>query len=142
MSDDGLGIYIVREIKKKVSTPDIDIVEASTGGIKILDFLEGYKQAFLVDATVTGKGKPGEIYRADTSSLVKTLHTNSTHDLNLAEALTLGAKIGMALPQDICIYAVEARDVTSFSENCSPDVKKAIQRCAGMILKELDVSQK
>jgi Ni,Fe-hydrogenase maturation factor len=42
------------------------------------------------------------------------------------------------MPQEITIFAVEAKDVTSFSEKCTPEVEQAIPEVVKMVLEELD----
>jgi len=41
------------------------------------------------------------------------------------------------MPQEITIFAVEAKDVTSFSEKCTPEVEQAIPKVVKMVLEEL-----
>jgi Ni,Fe-hydrogenase maturation factor len=44
----------------------------------------------------------------------------------------------LAMPQEITVFAVEAKDVTSFSEKCTPEVEQAIPEVVKMVLQELD----
>jgi Ni,Fe-hydrogenase maturation factor len=41
------------------------------------------------------------------------------------------------MPQQITVFAVEAKDITSFSEKCTPEVEKAIPEAVKMVLAEL-----
>lgn len=138
LSDDSAGICVAREITGKISRPDLVVVEASLGGLKLLDILEGYDTAIIIDATQTSQGKPGQIHKLESSALAETRHINSTHDLSLVDALEFGKKLGIPVPHKITIYAIEAEDVSTFSESCTPRVKRAISRCAEMVIKELD----
>ena len=83
-------------------------------------------------------GKAGQIYRLDSGALNATLHTASTHDVNLATALELGNRLGVALPKQIDIFAIEVADTNTFSEECTPSVREAIPVCAEMIIRELE----
>jgi Ni,Fe-hydrogenase maturation factor len=45
--------------------------------------------------------------------------------------------LNLAMPQKITIFAVEAKDVTSFSEKCTPEVEQAIPEVVKMVLEDL-----
>jgi hydrogenase maturation protease len=42
LSDDGVGIYVARELKKIIHSQDITVAEASLAGIGLLDMLAGW----------------------------------------------------------------------------------------------------
>ena len=137
LSDDGVGPAVAHTIEKRIDPRIANVVEASLGGLDLLDLLTGYKRVIIIDAIKTKDGKPGQIHRLNIGTLSSTRHASSPHDINLATALEMGKKLGMKMPSEIDIYAIEAEDTESFSETCTPAVAAAIPRCAGMILKEL-----
>jgi Ni,Fe-hydrogenase maturation factor len=51
--------------------------------------------------------------------------------------LELGKLLNLAMPQEISIFAVEAKDTTSFSEKCTPEIEQTIPRAVEMVLAEL-----
>ncbi len=106
-------------------------------GLDFLDVLVGYERVIIADAIQTRGGKAGQIYRLKLDAFTVTRHAANPHDVNLATALELGKQLGMALPDDIIIFGIEAEDVITFSENCTPAVKAAIPACADMIVTEL-----
>jgi hydrogenase maturation protease len=140
LTDDGVGLYVVRELKRTIHDEDITVVEASLAGLGLLDLIVGYETVIVVDAIQTKQGKPGEIHRLDSSSLITTRHTASTHNVNLASALELGRRLGLDIPEKIIIFAIEAADVNTFSEGCTPSVKISIPRCINEILKEINTN--
>jgi hydrogenase maturation protease len=73
-----------------------------------------------------------------TADFSLTKHFSSPHQINLATALELGKMLDLAMPQEITVFAVEAKDVTSFSEKCTPEVEQAIPEVVKMVLQELD----
>lgn len=137
LSDDGIGLYVARELKKVINREDTAIAEASLAGLGLLDLLAGYDRAIIIDAIQTRDGKTGQIYRLNSHSFDTTRHTASTHNVNFATALELGRQLGLALPRQIVIFAIEVADVTTFSEECTPEVKKSIPRCVEMVLQEI-----
>ncbi len=109
-------------------------METGTAGLSLLDLMVGYDRAIIIDAIQTLDGKPGQIYRLDPEAFDTTRRTVSPHDVNLTTALEFGKKLGLRLPQQIVIFAIEALDITTFSEECTPEVKQAIHICVEMVL--------
>jgi hydrogenase maturation protease len=138
LSDDGVGNRIAQELGNRISNRDIKVEETSMSGLSLLDLLVGYDKAIIVDAIQTVNGKAGQIYRLTPEAFNKTRYASSPHDVNFATALELGRRIGMPIPGQIIIYAVEVANTSNFSEEFTPEVKKAIPRCVKMIFKELN----
>lgn len=140
LCDDGIGIYVVREVAERFRRDDVDFKEASVGGMRILDVVGGYDRVIMVDAIQTRQGKPGEIYRLSPQDMKLSLHAGSSHDLSLPGALALGRGMGLRLPddEDFVILAIEVDDVLSFAEQCTPAVQKAIPRAVDAVLAELE----
>jgi hydrogenase maturation protease len=141
LTDDGVGVHVVRALTADNHTAlppqdDVAFAEASVGGLRLLDVIAGYDRLILVDAIQTPTGKPGELYRLHPNDVRRSLHSGSTHDLTLSGALALGRGIGMALPEEdaITILAVEAEDVLTFGETCTPAVAAAIPKVVHMVL--------
>jgi len=138
LSDDSVGFRVVQGLKDKFSCPGLTLMESSDSGLGLLDLITGYDKVIIIDAIKTGGGQAGKIYRLNTENLSDTRHSASPHDTNLATALELGKKLGIALPQQIIIFAIEVVDVTNFSERCTPEVEKAIPLAVSMVAEELD----
>jgi hydrogenase maturation protease len=138
LTDDGVGIHVVRASAGRLSRPDVEVAEASVGGLRLLDRAVGYNRLILVDAIQAG-GRVGQVYRLGPNDLPCSLHVASSHDLSLPAALELGRRLGLALPEDeaITILAVEVEDVTTFGERCTPKVQAAIPRVVQMVLDEV-----
>ena len=137
LSDDGVGIKVAQEVKEKLSYPQITVAETSTAGLSLLDSIVGYDKVIIIDAVQTKEGNAGQIYRMGLQDFSSTKHFSSPHQINLATALELGKMLNLAMPQKITIFAVEAKDITNFSEKCTPEVEQAIPEVVKMVLKEL-----
>jgi hydrogenase maturation protease len=140
LTDDGVGIHVVRAVASRCSPFNgVVFAEASVGGLRLLDLLAGYERAIMVDAIQTRGGQPGEIYRLGPGDLQSSLHSASTHDVSLPGALALGRRLGMVLPddKDLIILAVEIEDVLTFGETCTLAVARAIPRAVEIVLAEL-----
>ncbi|MCX5806561.1 MAG: hydrogenase maturation protease [Proteobacteria bacterium] len=135
LSDDGAGILAAREIAKQCrELSGIDIVEASLGGIGLLDLMVGYKKVIIVDSIKTADGKPGEIYKIDLEDLGDITYPCGPHFLDVRTAVELGNKFGYEMPEKIEIYAIEIKDNTTFSEILSPEVEKALPDLVNQII--------
>jgi hydrogenase maturation protease len=148
LTDDGVGIHVVRAAAAQVPNSqhqisNLHFAEASVGGMRLLEIVAGYERVIMVDAIQTPGGKPGDTYRLHPGGALRaSLHSGSTHDLSLTGALALGRGLDMALPadEDILIIAVEAEDVLTFGEECTPAVAAAIPRAVEAVLAELGAS--
>ena len=138
LTDDGVGIHIAPELRKVISRPEVFIVEAALGGVRLLDLLAGCDHAIIVDAIVTKTNKPGYIHRFDNTNLQESRHSFSAHDISLGMALELGDQLNIELPKKITVFAVEAENVCDFGEECSKPVKLAIPKCVSLIVQEID----
>lgn len=143
LTDDGVGIHVVRAVAAQCQRDDVTFAEASVGGLRLLDVIAGYERVIMVDAIQTRDGKAGNLYRLHPSDLEASLHSGSMHDLSLPGALALGRGMGMVLPDDeaIVIIAIEAEDVLIFGEVCTPAVATAIPRAVEAVLAELEAGE-
>ncbi len=137
LSDDGVGIRVAREVGNKVKDPQVAVSETSALGLSILDSIVGYDKVIIIDAIQTEEGQAGHIYRMRTEDFALTQHLSSPHQTNLATALELGKMLNLGMPQQITVFAVEAKDITTFSEKCTPEVEQAIPEAVNMVLGEL-----
>jgi hydrogenase maturation protease len=139
LRDDGVGLRVARELKPKINRPDVTILETELGGLNLLELLIGYDRALIVDSIKTKKGKPGQIYQFSPESLRGSRHTDSTHGINFSAVIELGRRLGMDLPDEIIIFAIESEDVNTFSEDCTQSVKRAVPTCVRKIVYLLGV---
>jgi hydrogenase maturation protease len=135
LSDDGAGILTAQEIAKQChALQGIDIVEASLGGIGLLDLMAGYERVIIVDSIKTAEGQPGEIYKIDIEDLGDIAYPSGPHFLDLRTAVELGKKLGYEMPDSIEIYAIEIKDNTTFTETLTPEVENAIPALVSQII--------
>ncbi len=133
LRDDSVGPKAARLIRERLSAEwpqcgaDISVSEAYAGGIRLLDELAGYDRAVIIDSIITGTANaPGTIYRLTPESLAKTRNCGSSHDMTLPMALSMGRMLGMELPAEIHIWAIEAQDAATFGEELSVEVARAL----------------
>jgi len=68
-------------------------------------------------------------------------NTFSSHDTHLSVCLEMGKMLGLQLPSEIKIWAVEAEDVDTFSENLTENVEKSVPIVVQQIIYELEIKK-
>ncbi len=141
LSDDGVGWRVAEAVQERLRADPplaqrVDVVRASVGGLALAELLVGRRRAIIVDAIMTQGGVPGRVYTLRLPDLPGTLNSASAHDTNLRTALAALRRFGAALPPDeaIEVVAVEAADVWTFAERCTPAVAASVPRAAEMVL--------
>lgn len=137
LSDDGVGFRIVEELENRYDEQQVTVMVSDLAGLSLLDVIVGYDKVIIIDSIQTREGKVGQVYRLDAEDLATTRHSASPHDVNLATALELGKRLGLAMPQEIIIFAIEVQDVTTFGESCTPEVEQAIPEAVNRVTREL-----
>jgi Ni,Fe-hydrogenase maturation factor len=59
------------------------------------------------------------------------------HDTNITTAIEFGKMLGLKLPDDITIVGIEAKDVESFGNELTEDVKKAVPVAVKKVMQEI-----
>jgi hydrogenase maturation protease len=127
ITDDSVGLRVAAKLKPLLADrPEIEVSEDYWGGLRLMERMVGFDRAIVIDAICTG-APPGTIHRLTPDS-IPTQRSASSHDVNLPTALALGRIAGLQLPrdEDILLVAIEAEDILSFGEQCTPAVESAI----------------
>ena len=147
LSDDGVGVRVAWELETAVQQyplpPDhqLTITEASVGGLRLMELMDGYDRAILIDAwQPPSVVPPGQVHRltlADLRGLSPTQHSASAHDTTLITALAAGQALGLSLPAEIVIYAITVAQVMDFGEQMTSAVATAVPMTVTAVLQEL-----
>ena len=141
LSDDGVGWRVVHAVRARMQSEGangaVEIREACVGGLSLAELLIGYRRAVVVDAIMTDGGVPGTVYHLKLTDLPGTLNSASAHDTNIITALRALRRFGAKLPfdRDIDVIAVEAQDVWTFSEQCTPAVEAGIPQAVSVVMR-------
>jgi len=140
LSDDGVGIHVARELKKR-SPPQVDVEELAASGLELLDLVLGYDKVIIIDAIQTNGGSPGEIHVLEEKDFEKSVHGSSPHGINIATALALGRKISPdRMPKEVVFVAVEAEDLVNVKERLTEKVEEALPRIVKLVEDEINRS--
>ena len=135
LSDDGVGCKVAQQLEDRLKGhPDVAVKETSLSGLSLLGEVTGYERLIIIDAIQTRGGKPGAIYKLSPGNF-KTGRMAVIHDLGLVSTLELGRKLEMEMPHEVVIFAIEAKDMVTFSEQLSPEVEKAVPDAVEAVMK-------
>jgi len=114
----------------------IEVDALSVGGLGLMERLEGYQRAIIIDALVTGSHPRGKVlcYPLEALPNHASGHTASAHDTSLQNALEVGRTMGIRLPERIIVVGIEAQNVYDFSEELSPEVAAAVPLATETVL--------
>jgi hydrogenase maturation protease len=129
LSDDGVGIHVLRGLKERLSDRDI-IFE---------DSIESAGRCIIIDAIISGEHRPGTVMRFVQSADDAPRPLSSSHQIDLGQVLALARMMGADVPEIVTVYAIEAKDITTFRESCTEDVAVAIPRLVEAICRDLEV---
>jgi len=104
-----------------------DVVEAAESGLALLDHLEGYDRALILDAIYTGRHPPGTILEFGPEDLQMPV-APSTHFAGLSEMIELAQRLKMRFPKDLRILAMEVSNPVVFRQTLTPEAREALPR--------------
>jgi hydrogenase maturation protease len=126
MGDDGVGLAAARELRGRY--PDsVDVVESGEAGLALLELLEGYDRALLVDSIQTGRHEPGTVLSLPRDAL-RAVAAPSPHYAGLPEVFDLARRLNVSLPREIEVLAVEVKDPYTVREGLTAEVASAVPR--------------
>ena len=139
-SDDGVGLFVARELRAKNLT-DMLIIESSGDGAALIEIWETTSMVILIDAASSG-AKPGTIYRFDasTQSIPVGFAFHSTHAFGVAEAIGLADAL-QRLPPWLIVYAIEGKHFSA-GIGLSPEIAQAAQKVVEQVILEAQLRVK
>jgi hydrogenase maturation protease len=104
----------------------VEFIELSVGGLQLFDYLIGTEECIIVDAIKTGTQPAGTMLRFVQTPDNEPVQLTSSHQIDLGQILGLAKFMGAELPTRLTVYGIEADDITTFRETCTPHVLHAI----------------
>ena len=127
LSDDGIGPRLVRALSAIIRNERILFDSAGCGGLEIMEHIRGFKMVIIIDAIHTSGGSPGDVYHFLPDDFRETSNLSNLHDVSFLTTLRLGDILGLDLPSEIHIIAVEIVEDREFSEEFTPAIKERFQ---------------
>ncbi len=128
LGDDAVGLLAARRLRAS-PVQGVDVVETGEAGLALLDLLEGYDRALLLDSIVAGDHPPGAILEFTSADFAKIVGP-SPHYAGLPEVIRLAHALGIAFPGEIRVLACAVADPYQLRDGLSGPVQAAV---AGMV---------
>lgn len=127
LSDDAFGFHVANRLQESDDLDErVEVIYASLAGFNLLDLIRDRTKLLIVDTIVTSRVAPGELHFFPMGQFAPSYGLTTSHQLSLPTALALGEKLGMHMPRDIDVLAVEAQDIATLSEQLTPPVQQAL----------------
>jgi hydrogenase maturation protease len=126
LTDDAIGLLVVRRLQSELAAnSSIDARETTEMGLALLDFMAGYSAVVIVDSIQTGQAPPGFVHELDAASLHQ-LSGRTPHFLGVGETLALGRHLGVPMPHQVRIFAIEVGDPFTLGTQMTPTLQAAL----------------
>lgn len=148
LTDDGVGVKVACAVREQLGNEKgtskvrgVAVAEASVGGLRLMEMMIGYDRVILIDALKTqNDNRAGTVHRMtfeDLKNITPTQHSASAHDASLVTALDAGKCLGLHLPKEIVIYAIEVENISEFCGEPTAAVAAAIPKVTAAVLADL-----
>ena len=137
--DDGIGIYIAEEIKKKLVNKknNVTVISTETAGLNLLDLIVGYSKLIIVDSIqVSSNNELGHIFKLEVNQINSSNSHFNSHDIDFSKLFKIGKKFKIKLPKEIKIYGVGISSVKGFKQRCNPQLINMIPDIAQYIINQ------
>ncbi len=126
VSDDAIGLRVAAAARQELAQlPSVTVLEAEEVGLALLDLVVGFDRLLLVDAIQTGKAVPGSVHEWE-SGANNPIAALSPHFLGIGEVLAMGRELGLAVPGQVKIFAVEVQDPFTLGTRMTPVLETAL----------------
>ena len=124
LGDDAVGLLAARRLRA-ILPGSVEVLESAGVGLDLLDVLEGYDRALILDAIATGQHPPGTVLEFTSEDFQKVI-APSPHYAGLPELLQLAERLGIPFPTALCVLACEVADPYQIREGLSASATGAL----------------
>jgi hydrogenase maturation protease len=118
LSHDRIGPRVLEMIQGRYGR-EVDVVDAGTSGLALIDHIQGQDLMFVVDACVFG-GRPGQVITQEPELDNLTAGTTSVHQVGPAEALAVAKHLFPdKLPARVLLVLVETEGINEDTEEAA-----------------------
>jgi hydrogenase maturation protease len=136
LRDDGVGLAVATELKRLLAEAPVrgvDVLASTRAGFELIDLLRGYTRAIIVDCIVLPAPQPGRVCRLTVDDVSGCARLVNAHEMSVGTAFRLAEQMGIPMPGELEIIAVEAGDASTIAEGLTP----AVQATVGPLAREI-----
>lgn len=138
-ADDGVAIYVVNELQKKLQNEEVSIFDMGTSAFEVLYKLKGNDKLILVDAVVNSGEPVGSVFKLPASEVEAEIKDDPMvflHSLKWDQALSYARKmLGDDYPENIDVYLI-AIESTRFNVGMGEEAKQGGDKVIDLLMKE------
>jgi hydrogenase maturation protease len=140
LGDDGVGWHVAEALAHRVPASAVEVDCHAGGGLSLMERLVGFDRAILIDAADLRHGPTGSVYAFPLTDLANPFagHLGSAHETSLSTALEVGRALGMPVPSQVMVVAVESPNVYEFSDSLTAPVAAAVEQASALVLTLLE----
>ena len=132
--DDAIGLLVAREVHRRLpDREDWALAELCCSAFGVVEQLEGYRRALIVDALIDEEAAPGTLVQVAVPEGCSAPRTGF-HTVAFGDAMALARTAGIPLPQRISFYGVVIRPPEGFCDKLSPELEGRIAELATAIV--------
>lgn len=140
LADDAAGLRVVAELSRLLAAGPVhgvDVLASTRAGFELIDMLRGYSRAVIVDCLEVPAPVPGKVRRLTLDDVAGSARLTNQHEISLAAAFAMAKQLSVAMPESVAIYALEAGDARTLSEELTPKVAAAVPELARQLYEQL-----
>jgi hydrogenase maturation protease len=136
LTDEGVGVHIIRELSKRKLPENVELVDIGTASFDLLTFMEGKDKVIIIDA-IAVDDKPGALYKLSPDDIVsgKQKLLTSLHQFGIPEVLSSIKQKGEKI--EIVIFGIVPKDYQTYGTELTPELKTSLPKVIKEILKEI-----
>ena len=134
MGDEGIGVYVVRELEKQTLPPNVECLDGGTGGFTLLEPLEQADRIIIIDAASDGN-PVGTITRTTPQFSRDYPPTLTAHDIGMKDLLDMFYI--QSGHHEIILYAITIDPKQPIRMSLSAQGEGAASEAANRIMAEL-----
>jgi hydrogenase maturation protease len=140
LCDDGVGLAVVSALRKLLEVtpiPGVDVLASTRAGFELIELLRDYRRAILVDCLALPDPQPGRVRRLGLDDVSGSSRLVNTHEVSVGVAFQLAERMGIRMPTEVEILAIEAGDTCTIFEGLTPAVEAAVDPLSREIYADL-----
>jgi len=139
MSDEGVGVHVVRAHKKRAFPANVECLDGGTGGFILLDPMQQADHIVMIDAAADGN-PVGTVTRTVPRFSRDYPPTLTAHDVGIKDLLDLFYMLDGG--REVVLYAITIDPRQPISMNLSPEITVAANAAIERIVAELASPQR
>lgn len=137
LGDDAFGLLVARSLKEAGAAVHADVVECSASGFRLLDYLEGYDRAILIDSYLCPERPLGEVLAFEIEDDRGPLPSSGSHFFSFPQTIAAGRAMGMHLPTRVTAYCAVIHGHEFSDKGISEALKPAVEEIVRRVLTDL-----